>query len=85
MTEKELMEKLEAEEIATEDLLNEEFMSKFTQFRNYDELEEELASRCKSKTADKDKALRNVLLEKTSFKDLEAMKKKAIQFYLSKH
>lgn len=83
MTRKEFDERMENEEITTEDLLNSDFMKKYTSFSSYEEMEEEIGTRAgKGKKPDMDKIIRNVIIEKTSFKNMDDMKKKAIDFYL---
>lgn len=82
MNKKDVIKKLENEEITVEDLLNNQFMQKYTQFSSYEDLEEELATRAKSKNIDEQKLIRNILLEKTSFKSLEEMKATAIEFFV---
>ncbi|MFV0577661.1 MAG: hypothetical protein ACK5NU_03240 [Fusobacterium ulcerans] len=42
MTRKEFDEKMQNEEITTEDLLNSEFMKKYTSFFSYEDMEEEI-------------------------------------------
>ena len=83
MTRKEFDEKMQNEEISTEDLLTSEFLKKYTSFYTYEEMEEEIESRAgKGKKPDMDKIIQNVIIEKTSFKNMDDMKKKAIDFYL---
>lgn len=73
--------KMRNEEISTEDLFNSAFMKKYTSFSSIEEMQEELNRRWVPKV-DEAKLLKNVLLEKTGFKDIEDMNKKAIDFYL---
>lgn len=76
-------QKIRDEEIATEDLLNESFIKKYTSFTSYEELEEEINKRAgKIKKPDINKITQSILKEKTRFKDMEEMKKKAIEFYM---
>lgn len=83
MTRKEFDEKMQNEEITTEDLLNSDFMKKYTSFSTYEEMEEEIGNRAeKGKKPDMDKIIKNVIIERTTFRDMEDMKKKAINFYL---
>lgn len=83
MTRKEFDEKMKNEEIATEDILNNDFMKKYTAFSSCEEMEEEINIRAgKSKKPDINKLTQNIFREKTNFKDMEDMKKKAISFYL---
>ena len=83
MTRKEFEEKMQNEEITTEDILNSDFMKKYTSFFTYEEMEEEIGNRAgKGKKPDMDKIIRNVIIERTSFKNMEDMKKKAIEFYM---
>ena len=83
MTRKEFDKRMENEEITTEDLLTSEFLKKYTSFYTYEEMEEEIGNRAgKGKKSDMDKIIQNVLKERTTFRDMEDMKKKAINFYL---
>lgn len=83
MTRKEFDKRMENEEITTEDLLTSEFLKKYTSFYTYEEMEEEIGNRAgKGKKPDMDKIIQNVLKERTTFRDMEDMKKKAINFYL---
>lgn len=83
MTRKEFDEKMQNEEISTEDFLTSEFLKKYTSFSTYEEMEEEIGNRAgKGKKPDMDKIIQNVIIEKTSFKNMDDMKKKAIDFYL---
>ena len=83
MTRKEFDERMENEEITTEDLLTSEFLKKYTSFSTYEEMEEEIGNRAgKGKKPDMDKIIQNVIIERTSFKNMDDMKKKAIDFYL---
>lgn len=74
-------EKLANEEIGIEDLLNSRFIRKYTIFNTYEEIEEEINNRA-TKSTDVEKLIKNIFLEKTKFKDIEDMKKKAIEEYL---
>lgn len=74
-------EKIANEEIAIEDLLNSKFIRKYTVFNSYEEIEEEINNRT-TKSTDVEKLIKNIFLEKTKFKDIEDMKKKAIEEYL---
>ncbi|MEE0136999.1 hypothetical protein [Fusobacterium ulcerans] len=83
MTKKEFEEKMENEEITTEDLLSSEFMKKYTSFFSYEDMEEEISRRAgKGKKPDMDKLIQNIFREKTTFTNMEDMKKKAIDFYM---
>ncbi|MGN0942166.1 hypothetical protein [Fusobacterium varium] len=83
MTRKEFDKRMENEEITTEDLLTSEFMKKYTSFSSYEEMEEEIGNRAgKGKKPDMDKIIQNVIIERTTFKNMDDMKKKAIDFYL---
>lgn len=84
MTRKEFDEKMQNEEISTEDLLTSEFLKKYTSFYTYEEMEEEIGNRAgKGKKPDMDKIIQNVIKERTTFKDMDDMKKKVIDFYMS--
>ena len=86
MTRKEFDEKMQNEEITTEDLLNSEFMKKYTSFSTYEEMEEEIGNRAeKGKKPNMEKIIKNVIIERTTFRDMEDMKKKAINFYLERN
>lgn len=86
MTRKEFDEKMQNEEISTEDLLTSEFLKKYTSFYTYEEMEEEIESRAgKGKKPDMDKIIQNAIIERTTFRDMEDMKKKAVGFYLEKN
>lgn len=74
-------EKIANEEITVEDLLNSRFIRKYTVFNSYDEIEEEINNRA-TKSTDVEKLIKNIFLEKTKFKNIEDMKKKAIEEYL---
>lgn len=83
MTRKEFDKRMENEEITTEDLLTSEFMKKYTSFSSYEEMEEEIGNRAeKGKKPDMDKIIQNVIIERTTFKNMDDMKKKVIDFYL---
>lgn len=75
--------KIRDEEITTEDLLSSEFIKKYTSFLSYEEMEEEISRRAgKGKKPDMNKLIQNIFREKTTFKNMEDMKKKAIEFYM---
>lgn len=75
--------KIRDEEITTEDLLSSEFIKKYTSFHSYEEMEEEISRRAgKGKKPDMNKLIQNIFREKTIFKNMEDMKKKAIEFYM---
>lgn len=75
--------KIRDEEITTEDLLSSEFIKKYTSFYSYEEMEEEISRRAgKGKKPDMNKLIQNIFREKTTFKNMEDMKKKAIEFYM---
>ncbi|AVQ26875.1 hypothetical protein C4N20_01835 [Fusobacterium ulcerans] len=80
--EKDVFEKKIREgEISTEDILNEKFMKQYTKFNSYEDMEEEINKRTTKRT-DMNKLLKIIFKEKTQFKDMEDMKKKAIEFYM---
>ena len=80
--EKDVFEKKIREgEISTEDILNQKFMKQYTKFNSYEDMEEEINNRTTKRT-DKNKLLKIIFKEKTQFKDMEDMKKKAIEFYM---
>ncbi|MFV0579782.1 MAG: hypothetical protein ACK5NU_14145 [Fusobacterium ulcerans] len=80
--EKDVFEKKIREgEISTEDILNQKFMKQYTKFNSYEDMEEEINKRTTKRT-DMNKLLKIIFKEKTQFKDMEDMKKKAIEFYM---
>lgn len=80
--EKDVFEKKIREgEISTEDILNQKFMKQYTKFNSYEDMEEEINNRTTKRT-DMNKLLKIIFKEKTQFKDMEDMKKKAIEFYM---
>lgn len=81
MKKDEFEKKIASEEIGIEDLLNSRFIKKYTLFNSYDEIEEEINNRA-TKSTDMEKLIKNIFLEKTEFRNIEDMKKKAIEEYL---
>lgn len=81
MKKDEFEKKIANEEITVEDLLNSRFIKKYTLFNTYQEIEEEVNNRA-TKSTDVEKLIKNIFLEKTKFKNIEDMKKKAIEEYL---
>lgn len=81
MKKDEFEKKIASEEIGIEDLLNSRFIKKYTLFNSYDEIEEEINNRA-TKSTDMEKLIKNIFLEKTKFRNIEDMKKKAIEEYL---
>lgn len=81
MKRKDFDKKIANEEIGVEDLFNTSFMKKYTSFSNYEEIEIEINERA-TKNTDVEKLLKIIFEEKTKFKDIEEMKKKAIEDYL---
>ncbi|MHD0316764.1 hypothetical protein [Fusobacterium sp. THCT1E2] len=81
MKKDEFEKKIASEEIGIEDLLNSRFIKKYTLFNTYQEIEEEINNRA-TKSTDIEKLIKNIFLEKTKFKNIEDMKKKAIEEYL---
>lgn len=81
MKKDEFEKKIASEEIGIEDLLNSRFIRKYTLFNTYQEIEEEINNRA-TKSTDIEKLIKNIFLEKTKFRNIEDMKKKAIDEYL---
>ncbi|MDH6457655.1 hypothetical protein M2102_001283 [Fusobacterium sp. PH5-7] len=81
MKKDEFEKKIASEEIGIEDLLNSRFIKKYTLFNTYQEIEEEINNRA-TKSTDIEKLIKNIFLEKTKFRNIEDMKKKAIEEYL---
>lgn len=81
MKKDEFEKKIASEEIGIEDLLNSRFIRKYTLFNTYQEIEEEINNRA-TKSTDIEKLIKNIFLEKTKFRNIEDMKKKAIEEYL---
>ena len=81
MKRKDFDKKLANEDIGIEELFNTSFMKKYTLFNSYEEIEEEVNSRA-TENADVEKLLKIIFEKKTKFRDIEEMKRKAIEEYL---
>ena len=81
MKKNDLYEKLANEELGIEDIMTNTFMEEYTNFSSFKSFVEELEERGSRRKEKKEKILQDVITEKTTFKNFEKMKERAIEDY----